>query len=155
MNGIKYQQIDISGDVGLRVLGRTPEELLGNAAAGMSDLITDMSKINETVRREVSLTSDFIENLLIQWLNELIFLFDTYGFIGKTFSVGIRKDLSSPLLSEATEKKIPLYLRAKISGGIFDAAIHERRLLIKAATYHNISVKKVDTFYEAIVIFDI
>jgi SHS2 domain-containing protein len=135
----KYEQIDISGDVCLRIWGKNLEELFENASEGMFDLITNTSEIKESERREVVLSNDSNENLFIQWLNELVFLFDTYGFIGKAFKISIQSNV----------------LKANISGGLFDPEVNESRLLVKAATYHNLSIIKADSHWEAKVIFDI
>ncbi len=174
----KYEQIDISGDAGLIIRGETLGELFENAAEGMSEIITDPSRINETEKKEVLLGSDNIENLFVQWLNELIFLFDTYGFIGKKFIIEIYKNTSllsqpppgkggqgrgkeentgNPPLKKGDKDKTlySIQLKATISGGIFNSEINESRLLIKAATYHRLSIRKIDSMYEAAVIFDI
>jgi len=135
----KYEQIDISGDAGLKVRGDTIEELFKNAAEGMFSLITDVSSISGTVKREINISADSIEDLLIRWLNELVFIFDAYGFTGRTFNVSIENNT----------------LNASVSGGTFDPEVNESSLLIKAATYHGLSVKKLDTHWEAAVIFDI
>ncbi|MBI5409661.1 MAG: archease [Nitrospirae bacterium] len=147
----RYEQIDTSGDVGLRIWGDSMEELFENAAEGLSDLITDVSGIKEAEKKQVALNAEKNEDLLINWLNELIFLFDTYGFIGRRFVVNI----SPPLPSPAKGGKEGITLTSKISGGIFAPEVNESRLLIKAATYHNLSVKKVNSGWEAVVIFDI
>jgi SHS2 domain-containing protein len=135
----KYEQIDISGDVGLRISGRTLEELFENAAEGLFELITDQTKITEKEMREVHVVADNNESLLVQWLNELIFIFDAYNMVGKSFKVSIHGNS----------------LKAEISAGIFDPVMSESRLLIKAATYHNISLKQVNSLWRAEVIFDI
>lgn len=135
----KYEQLDISGDVSLRIWGANLEELFTNAAEGLSELITDLSGIKETEIKEVVLSSERNEDLLVNWLNELIFLFDTYGFIGKRFEVSLKSDT----------------LKATISGGIFNVEINEGRLLVKAATYHRLSLKKNNAQWEAVVVFDI
>jgi SHS2 domain-containing protein len=148
----KYEQIDISGDVGLRVFGESIEILFENAAAGMYDLITDISAINNTEEKKIILRAENYEDLLVRWLNELVFLYDTYGFSGKQFSVHIDKNhLTSPPVNTA----LSISLKAVIKGGIFDPDIHERRLLIKAATYHNLTLGKMNSIWEATVIFDI
>ncbi len=134
----RYEQVDVSGDVGLRVWGKGLDELFENAGLGTSDLITDISTINEKERKEIHIESDTIESLLVQWLNELIYLFDVDGFIGKRFNVEIKDNV----------------LQAEVRGNNFDPDINERRLLLKAATYHDLSLKKND-LWEAIVIFDI
>jgi SHS2 domain-containing protein len=144
----KYEQLDISGDASLRIWGENLEELFANAAEGMSELITDLPGIEETERKEVFLSSERNEDLLVTWLNELIFLFDTYGFIGKRFDVSL-----SPPLNKGVQEEVTL--KAIVSGGIFVPGVNESRLLVKAATYHRLSLKKDNLQWEAVVIFDI
>jgi len=134
----KHEVIDLSGDVGLRIQGMNLEELFANAACGMSELITDTARIPETEQKDILLENDTTEGLLVLWLNELIFLFDTYDFTGKNFDVILRGTT----------------LTAKISGGYFSPAVNEKRLLLKAATYHKLSLKK-NSLWEATIIFDI
>ena len=148
----QFEQVDISGDVGLKVWGQDLEELFENAARGMSELITDVSAIPDSEQREVHVVAESIEDLLVQWLNELVFLYDTYGFSGKQFTLHIDKNaLTSPPGNTA----LSISLNAVISGGTFNPDIHEKRLLIKAATYHNLTLGKKNSTWEATVIFDI
>jgi SHS2 domain-containing protein len=135
----RIEQIDISGDVGLRIHSESLEGLFENAATGMIGLMTNTIKIRETEQREISLKVETYENTLVQWLNELVFLFDTYGFTGKVFSISFQGDTFS----------------ASVSGGIFDPERDGQKLLIKAATYHNLSLRKTGSYWEATVIFDI
>ena len=134
----KHEAIDLSGDAGLKIRGVNLEDLFTNAAHGMYGLITDTSDIPEGEQKEIFIESDTLDDLLVLWLNELIFQFDTYGFTGRNFSISFRGTA----------------LTAHVSGGLFDPAIHERRLLIKAATYHTLSLKK-NSFWKATVMFDI
>jgi len=135
----QIEQIDISGDVGLKVRGDSIEQLFEIAAIGMFNLMTGIPEIKETEHKEIVLKTDNYEDTLVQWLNELVFLFDTYGFIGKEFCVSFKGSR----------------LKADVSGTIFDPERCERKLLIKAATYHNLSLRKVNSCWEATVIFDI
>ncbi len=135
----KFEQIDISGDVGLRIRGKSLEKLFANAAIGMVSLMTNPFRIKETEQKEISLKVETYENTLVQWLNELVFLFDTYGFTGKVFAISFQGDT----------------FRADVSGGIFDPERNGQKLLIKAATYHNLSLRKTGSHWEATVIFDI
>lgn len=135
----KYEPLDISGDVGLRVWGKTLEELFENAATGMYELITNTSQIREVDKRTIVLNGETDESLFVQWLNELVFLFDAYNFVGKVFDISLSEGI----------------LSADVSGGYFDPQIHECKLLIKAATYHRLSLKKKNSEWGAEVIFDI
>src|SRR4030067_2788540 len=78
-----FEVIDISCDVGLRAYGESLRDAFMNAAIGMYSLITDQDEIKEEKVIEVSVVSDWMEGLLVSWLNELIFHLDAYGFIGK------------------------------------------------------------------------
>jgi SHS2 domain-containing protein len=141
-----FEVIDISGDVGLRAYGNNLKEAFINAALGMFSLITDIEAVEEEKIINVTVESDSIERLLISWLNELIFYFDTYGFLGKKVSF-TEFDISEDC---QTYK-----LKASISGEDFDPKRHESKLLIKAATYHMLKVEKKDGEWEINVIFDI
>jgi SHS2 domain-containing protein len=136
----KYEVIDISGDVGIRAYGRSREEAIIHASLGMYSLITDPQTITETKTIHVSVDNPEPDGLLVSWLNELIFHFDTYGFIGKTIHFDRFSNNN---------------ITASISGEEFDPERHEGKLLIKAATYHKLRMKKMNDAWEIDVIFDI
>lgn len=140
---MRYDVIDISGDIGIKAHGEDCARAFVNAAAGMYSLITDVEKIEEKLDITVEVASDSPEGLLVGYLNELIFRFDTYGFICRRIEI------------QEFSLKPDAILRAKAYGEEFDADRHERKLLVKAATYHNIKVAAVDGRCEIEVIFDI
>jgi SHS2 domain-containing protein len=139
---VKFEILDISGDVGIRAYGQRCEEAFMSAGIGMFSLITDIERIDETHEIEIEVQADSIEGLLVSYLNELIFQFDTYGFIGKRIEVIAFIQPSA-------------FIKVKIYGEEFDTDRHERRLLVKAATYHNIKVQKINDGWEVEVVFDI
>ena len=139
----KFEPIDISGDVGMRAFGATVEEAFINEAMGMYSLITDIGSIREARKIIIETQSDSIEGLIVNYLNELIFQFDAYGFIGKAIDINIFRFEPAP------------FLKATVRGEEFDPESHDKRLLIKAATYHRIRIEKIDDIWEVDVIFDI
>ena len=136
----QFETIDISGDAGIRAFGNDLSELFANAGTGMYSLITDLKDIGEAQHLAVTAQSETLEGLFIAWLNELVFHFDAYGFVGKKIAI---VNLTGTSIS------------AVLSGEEFDPCKHEQRLLIKAATYHRLSVEKRGDHWEADVIFDI
>ncbi|HDO22232.1 MAG TPA: archease [Nitrospirae bacterium] len=136
----KFEIIDISGDAGLRAFGNSVPELFKNAAKGMYSLITSLKSIEIKESRGVKASGESLEGLLIAFLNELIFYFDTDGFIGREITI---------------ERLSENHVEATVSGEAFDTDRHEPGLLIKAATYHNVNVRKTNGSWEASVIFDI
>ena len=136
----QFEVLDISGDVGIRAFGTSKKELFIHALRGMYSLITDLGSFREQRSLEVSLESDSVEDLLIAWLNEMVFLFDTTGFIGRQIE-----------LIDFSEHRI----HAVLSGEDFDPGRHEGKLLIKAATYHKLRLERVHGVWEADIVFDI
>jgi SHS2 domain-containing protein len=106
----------------------------------MYSLITDLDSIQEKKSIGVSVRSDSLDGLLVSWLNELIFHFDAYGFIGRRIDITHFSDDG---------------ITATIHGEDFDPERHEGGLLIKAATYHRLKIEKNSDVWEIAVIFDI
>lgn len=136
----QFEILDISGDAGIRAYGRDLPELFINAAAGMYSLITDLKDVQGKKTLEVSAGGSSLKGLLVSFLNELVFHFDTYGFIGKNITITALDNSS---------------VSATISGEEFDPDRHKGKLLIKAATYHKLKVEKRTDRWETEVIFDI
>lgn len=136
----KFEIIDVSGDIGIRVYGKNLEEVFINSALGMYNLITDIEKVKKEKTIDISLENHSFESLLVLWLNELVFQFDTYGFIGKEIII---KKINNNTVD------------AVVSGEEFDPEKHERKLLIKAATYHKLKIEKNNDEWQAEIIFDI
>lgn len=143
-----FEILDIPGDVGIRAFGKDIQDAFVHAAIGMFSLITDLDIIGEEKTIDVALESDSLDGLLVAWLNELIFHFDTYGFIGKKIT---DFHLAGGGLRDAQTYK----LKASVTGEEFDPQRHEGKLLIKAATYHKLAVEKRQGRWEIHVIFDI
>lgn len=132
--------IEISGDAGIKASGETLAEAYENAGMGMYSLITDINRVDESTSIVFQANGDSPEGLLVSYLNELVFRFDAYGFIGRKIEVGDLRDFS---------------MSVRVHGEKFETARHEQRLLIKAATYHNIKVRQTDGIWEVEVVFDI
>ena len=107
-----FKIFDISGDVGLTAYGNTKEEAFINAATGMYSLITDPGSVLEKKVIHISVENQNPDGLLVSWLNELVFHFDAYGFIGKKIVVehfsdnkirqGFQVKNSAPNVTKAT-----------------------------------------------------
>ncbi len=135
-----FEILDISGDVGIRVSGRSLEEVFRNSALALFSLVTKLSSIRPEESIEVNVYSESIEGLLVGWLNELIFQFDSYGFLAMDVEI-----------ETLNENRIEAFLR----GERFDPDRHERGLLLKAATYHNLKCEKKNGLWNVEVVFDI
>lgn len=146
----KFKVIDVSGDIGLKAFGKSINEVFVNAAIGMYSLVTNLRTIKKEKTIDFSIKSQSMEGLLVSWLNELIFHFDAYGFIGKKIVI------DELILGTDQPASVHAFmLKATVSGEDFDQKRHESKLLIKAATYHKLRIEKVGNMWEIDVIFDI
>ncbi|MFH1621851.1 MAG: archease [Candidatus Omnitrophota bacterium] len=138
-NTKSFEFFEHTADIGLKIYGKDPKEIFVNAAKGLFSLITDLKKVDLNTEIEVKLKDENREELLVSWLNELIFQFSTYSFISKEFKI-----------EEITDNKI----KAKVLGEEINLSKHKILSEIKAATYHELEIKETDRGFEARVIFD-
>ena len=136
----RYCEIEHTADVGIETTGGTLEELFANAAWGFTDMITDASKIRATVQETVRVSAQDTEELLVRWLNEFLYLFDTRRLLFSTFRI-----------EELDER----HISAVCTGEVFDPGHHTLRREIKAVTYHGLRVWRQGRLWMARVICDI
>lgn len=146
-----FEIIDVAGDVGIRADGGNLEEVFISAAKGLYSLITDTDSINPEKPLNIEIRAHNMASLLVNFLNELIFHFDAYGFIGR--SIDIESTIKD--INIIDEEDRDLWLKAMIKGEDFDPERHEKRLLVKAATYHNLRFYKENDRLKVEIIFDI
>ena len=135
-----YEVFEHTADIGLNAYGRTLPELFIHAAQGMESLMVAPEQVQARVRREIVVEGHDTISLLIAWLNELIFLFDTEYLLLRQFQI-----------DALTETQ----LQARASGEPYDAQRHDLGSAIKAVTWHEAAVEETDDGYKARIIFDI
>ncbi len=147
MNKARFSILDISGDIGISTAGATLPDVFVNAGMALYSLSTDVDAVQEQFAREVHVEADTCDVLLIRFLNELIFLLESEWFVGHRIEIGAMQcDLQGGK---------PAVLSARIQGEEFSPDRHERRLLLKAATYHKLRLEQQKDGWYAEVIFDI
>jgi len=135
-----YKVFEHTADIGLHAYGSTLSELFIHAAQGMESLMVPPEQIRIQVSRQLEVDGHDSVSLLIAWLNELIFLFDTEYLIFCQFEV---------------ESLTETHVRGRASGEPYDAQRHELSSAIKAVTWHEAVVEQTDDGYKARLIFDI
>ena len=81
-----------------------------------------------------------LDSLLVTWLNELLFLFETENLLLKRFQINSMSNQN---------------LQATVEGEFLDPLRHDIKTGIKAATYHQIYVKKRLGIWECQVFLDL
>jgi len=136
----KYDLIDHTADIGVKAYGKTLSEAFENASKAMFDIITDNSEIESVGQYDLEMKSDDLEQLLVDYLSELLFLHDSKNLVFGFFKI------------ELDEKKKSI--SAKVFGEKFNLSKHKIGSEIKAVTYHMLEVKKGKRF-SVQVLFDI
>lgn len=140
MHGPGYTIGDHTADLELRAWGRSRRELFINTARGMLDYICPETGGSAPVKKDFQLTAPNIEDLLIAWLNEILFFMETEEIRFQKFDI-----------NRLTDRE----LKATLKGAKIDWGESPNGSEIKAATYHNLSIRKVPRGWETYVILDL
>ncbi|MBE0480762.1 MAG: archease [Dehalococcoidia bacterium] len=134
-----FEIIDHAADIGLAAWGETFEEALAGLAEGMFSIMADLGTIEERLCRKVKVESPDQESLVVDWLNELLYIADIERLVFCRFEItGLA---GCGLLAECHGERI-------------DPAKHRLGPAVKAATYHMLAVERGDC-YRIKVILDI
>jgi SHS2 domain-containing protein len=136
MTDNRFEIINQPSEVGIIAHGENLKETFENAAFGMFSLMAELADIEDKHSIEVAVKADDREELLINWLNELIFIETTKRFLIKHFKI-----------SKLTDKE----LKATVSGEKIKENLHELHRPIKSASYNQLELKEK----RAKVIFDV
>ena len=136
----QYRLIDHTADLGIEVYGKDLKELFQNAAEAFSEIVWDTSQVLESRQIDISVEGDGLEQLMVMWLGELLYIHETEGFLFKRFEI-----------HEMGDSRI----RATGYGENFYEERHLIRTEIKAVTYHQIQVRQQEDIWISRVIFDL
>nr|CAX68976.1 conserved hypothetical protein of unknown function DUF101 [uncultured bacterium] len=139
----KFELIEHTADIGIRVFARSREELFANSAEGLFSLLLKKEQTNASNIKKVTLKSPKLDELLVQWLNELLSLFYAEAFVPAKFSASL------------AETDGTLTLNATVEGDEIEDSVTLAKTEVKAATYHRLKVEQFKGGYKAEVIFDV
>jgi SHS2 domain-containing protein len=134
-----FEILEHTADVGIIAYGADLEQAFANAARGLFSLITELDDVGEVTHQDIVVNAGDVESLLVAWLNELVYRFDTEGILFRRFEI-----------SQLDET----HLKARGYGEKVDVSKHKLKTGVKAATYHMLRVDRNDG-YRVQVIFDI
>ncbi len=135
-----YKTIEHTADIGIEVEAPDGEGVFTRCGLAMFDMMFGIESIGRNQTRRISVSGENLNELLVAWLNELLYV---YSVEGTMFS-----DFSDMVLGATSLSAVGL-------GETFDQRKHSGHLEIKAATYHGLSVGQADGKWRARVIFDI
>jgi SHS2 domain-containing protein len=132
-----HELIEHTADVGVRVWASSLDGLFAEAAIGLMDVMVAPTGVPDREER-IALDAPDRDALFVDWLSEVLFLFDARGFVTQS--------VTAKLTSE------PWKVDATLSGG---GAFEQHGPAVKAVTYHGLDIRRTGDGYEATVYLDV
>jgi SHS2 domain-containing protein len=121
-----YEYFEVEADVGVQAWGPTLGAALAQAALGVLALTVAPDSVDERDRREVRAQGDSPERLLLNWINECLYVHEIEGFaVRRVEVIAAGEALAQGLLH----------------GEEIDPARHRLGTVVKAATAHGLEVR--------------
>lgn len=117
-----YERLEHTADALVLVHGKDLSERFANAAYAMFDQITEVKTVKPKGEMKIVLEAETREQLLVDFLQELLFLNDAEDLVFSKFDV------------KTDGKK----LEALVWGEKFDETRHPKRSVVKGVTYHKL-----------------
>lgn len=136
----KFEYIKHPADIAFRVYGKTLPELFLNAVLALYDILKPHKKPeSQIIEKNLTLSSSTIEELLVLFLNEILFFTTREYLIFNDFLINIK--------CLKKEKR----LSCNMKGCIFDTLERE----VKAVTYHKLKIRKANNYFFTEIVVDI
>ncbi len=137
-----YEFFEHTADIGAVVRGATLARLFENASRALFDLLCDPRTVRPRRRCLVRAEGSSLEDLLVRWLSELLYLHETGGWV-----------FSSVRVERVDRARFRAHGRAR--GEPFDPAHHIRRREVKAVTYHQLRLVRGRGAWRVRIVFDV
>jgi SHS2 domain-containing protein len=124
---VTFEILDHPADIGFRARGASLAELFANCAHALIALILEPADIRPAEQLALTAEGTDYESLLVNWLNEVLYYVD-----------GRRLALSRFDITHLSQTRID----CTAWGEPRDAARHPAKLVVKAVTYHQLTVRQ-------------
>ena len=121
----KFELLEHTADIGIRAWGETPAELFENAAIAVESVAVELERVEPRIAYPIFASGEDLESLLVNWLNEVVYYMD-----------GGRVAMSRFRINSLTETQAA----GHGWGEPRDAERHPPRIVVKAATYHQLRI---------------
>ena len=129
-------------DLAFDASGSSPQEMFEAAAQALTEAMVDTKHVRAQIEKTINLGPSAMDQLLFDWLAELIYLKDAENLLFCRFQV----DLTSNRLWR---------LAGKIHGELIDPNRHTLHMDVKAVTYHLFQITQRDGRWIARVVVDV
>src|SRR3989344_1972892 len=135
----KFEFLSHTADIKFRAFGKTLEEVFENSAFAFVSVLYKEKLIKKTKKRIFIVKGNDLEALMFRFLEEILFLFETEGFLISNIKVKLSDDKKN--------LKVEAFGEEKLAG--------RARHYIKAVTYNDMFIKKSAGRWTAQVVIDV
>ena len=132
-------------DIAYEAYGKNLNEVFKNSALAIFELSAEVKTINPKKKLEIKLEHEKLDNLLCDFLSEILFLKDSKYMVFRNVKVKIKED----------KKKNKFQLSATLEGDKINSEKQHLENDIKAITMHMFYLNKVKNGYKARIVVDI
>ncbi len=136
----RFELLDHTADTGIIVYADNLQSLFETAGEALFHIITDLRKVSPRIERTIEIEAKPLERLMVDWLSELLYLYDVECLLFKEFEVEVLREGG---------------LKARARGENYQEGVHIIKTGVKAVTYHQIEVREEDRRWRAKVILDL
>jgi SHS2 domain-containing protein len=139
-NEKNYRITARQSELAVRIVGTSQANLFVNAAVALFDVLTESDKIDAKERMQLEVEGSDRDDLLVNWLRELLYLYQGSAYLLSEFNIREVKDT---------------VVKAEVGGEKLDPDRHEVKQEITAVAYHKGHMQKTGDQWIAQVIFEV
>jgi SHS2 domain-containing protein len=136
----KYRLTTRQSELAVKVVGSSQADLFANSAYALFDVMTDVEKIEIKERLPLEVEGVDRDDLMVNWMRELLYLYQGSGYLLKEFQIHEVKDTM---------------VKADVCGEKIDPDRHEIKKEIGAVAYHQSRMAKTGNQWTAQLILEV
>lgn len=140
-----YEFLEHPADIWVHAWGPTREATFEQCVHALMKTMTDPELIQDKLEKSIELEDQTLGSLLVAFLSEFLFLFDTEHLIFKSISV-------SKILQISPEK---WSIHATARGELFELGRHFQDTEVKAITYSYLQIEEKKERVDIKIVYDI
>src|SRR5574342_349857 len=133
-NQKKYRLMTRQSELAVKVVGNSQADLFANSAFALFDVMTDLEKIEVKERLPLEVEGADRDDLMVNWMRELLYLYQGSGYLLKEFQIREVKDT---------------LVKADVCGEKIDPDRHDMKKEVTAVAYHQSRMEKTGNQWTA------
>ncbi|HUF43172.1 MAG TPA: archease [Verrucomicrobiae bacterium] len=127
-------------EIAVRVVGNSQADLFANSAFALFDVMVEMQAIEARERLPLEIEGSDRDDLMVNWVRELLYLYQGSGYVLREFHIREVKDT---------------VVKAEVAGEKIDPDRHEIKQEIASVAFHKSRMDKTGDQWTAHLIFEL